>query len=162
MTPCHDRVGGSGPGPLGERIVALARFYIDTPFYHAGRSHHGLDCIGLLAVVAHELAITDFDDVNYSALGPPADYLTAVLGRYARVLARCGKEDAPLAELEPGDLVQFDIAGVPSHCGVYARDERGGPTVIHAYQAAGRVLEHPFDRHWQRRLWAAYRVEERS
>jgi cell wall-associated NlpC family hydrolase len=155
---------------LGERVVAQARSYLGVPFWHAGRSKQGLDCIGLLAVVAHDLEITDFDDVNYAPEPDPA-YLTAVLERFA---VRKWQRLEPFQEtngggrgagfgalsLVPGNLLQFEILSSAQHCGIYAENERGEGTVIHTYQSAGKVVEHRFDVHWQRRLFAAYRWRE--
>jgi cell wall-associated NlpC family hydrolase len=144
---------------LGDRFVAQARTYAGVPYYHAGRSRQGLDCIGLLAVVAHDLGITDHDDVNYSP-DPEPGYLTATLHRFCDLTWINDPFDDVTPTLEPGDLLQFEIAGVERHAGIYAEDERGQGTVIHAYQSAGKVCEHLLDRHWQRRLWAAYRLKE--
>lgn len=151
---------------LGQRIVDQARTYLSVPWFHAGRSRHGLDCAGLIAVVAHDLSITDFDDVNYPPEPDPA-YLTAVLERFAERqwhLIFPEPSDPPLefGDLRalPGDLLQFEILGEPRHVGIYAEDSRGRGTVIHTYQSVGRVCEHAFDVHWQRRLWAAYRFRE--
>jgi cell wall-associated NlpC family hydrolase len=147
---------------LGERFAAQARSYLAVPYHHAGRGRFGLDCVGLLAVVAHDLGITTFDDLNYQPEPDPA-YLTATLERFA---ARYWDRDTPAERLRmglwDGDLLQFEILGSARHCGIYARDERGEGTVIHTYQAAGKVVEHLFDIHWQRRLWAAYRLREQE
>lgn len=145
---------------LGDRIVAAARRYLDVRYYHAGRSEHGLDCAGLLVVVAHDVGITDYDDVDY-ARDPPAERLTATLSQFARTIWRRSEEpDLPIGRFEPGDLLQFEILGIPRHAGIAAADERGRATMIHAYQGANRVTEHLFDKHWQKRLWAVYRIEE--
>lgn len=154
---------------LGRRVMEQARTYLDVPYFHAGRSRKGLDCIGLLAVVAHDLGITAFDDVNYPPEPDPA-YLTEVLERFAE---RKWQRLEPFQEtngdrgagcgctsLCEGDLLQFEIRREARHAGIYAEDDRGQGTLIHCYQSAGRVVEHLFDNHWQRRLWAAYRFRE--
>jgi cell wall-associated NlpC family hydrolase len=142
---------------IGDRFVVQARSYLGVRFFHAGRNRHGLDCIGLLAVVAHDLDITQHDDVNYQPDPDPA-LLTATLRRFCRRLEPFEGFPGPL---EPGDLCQFSIAGVERHAGVYATGATGQPSLIHAYETAGCVLEHAFDVHWRRRLWAIYRLEER-
>lgn len=145
---------------LGEQIVTQARTYLSVPYFHAGRTREGLDCIGLLAVVAHDLGITDYDDVNYQP-DPPAEPLTHILNHFCLCIwARETSPDWP-QPFAPGDLLQFEILGVPRHAGIYATDEQGSPMLIHAYQAVGKVIEHPFDAQWRRRLWAVYRVKEK-
>lgn len=146
---------------LGQRVVEQARSYLGCPFFHAGRSREGLDCIGLVAMVAHDLGITDFDDLNYSPEPDPA-YLTAVLWRFA--WRTWDATDPFLMDLEliPGDLLQFELCGEARHVGIYGEDARREGTVIHCYQSAGKVVEHLFDKHWQKRLFAVYRFKQAS
>jgi cell wall-associated NlpC family hydrolase len=143
---------------LGDQIVKQARYYVEleTPYYHCGRNRYGLDCIGLLVVVAHDLGITDEDNVNYQP-DPPPDELTRALKKYCDVLGAVHDFPGPL---EPGDLCQFEILGVERHAGIYATDEQGNPTLIHAWQSIGKVVEHEFTKQWQHRIWCAYRVRE--
>lgn len=147
---------------LGQRVVEQARSYRGVIFQHAGRNRHGLDCAGLIAVVAHDLGITAWDDVNYQREFDPA-YLTRVLLRFADPTWEWGHPNG-LAELavQPGDLLQFVLCGHPRHVGIAATDERGERTVIHCYQSVGKVVEQPFSRYWQGQLWAAYRFREQD
>ena len=53
--------------PIRSRIVATAREYLLTPFHHQGRKKGvGIDCVGLIACVGHELGILDYDCTDYS------------------------------------------------------------------------------------------------
>lgn len=152
---------------LGDRIVKQARYYVElqVPFYHCGRNRYGMDCVGLLAVVAHDLGITDYDDTGYQP-DPPAEELTRVLEAHCDRVWDARSPILSDVELEygckPGDLLQFDITGQPRHCGIFARDEQRQPTMIHCWESVGKVTEHLFDKAWRRRLWAVYRVRERS
>ncbi len=148
---------------LGEQIVVQARTYLDVPWFHTGRNRRGIDCIGLLACVAHDLCITDHDDLDYAAEEPP-ERLTATLLRFCELVALFQDGEPLIIQeivLRTGDLLQFSILGAPRHCGILAiQDDRW--TVIHAYQSAGKVVEHPFDVHWRKRLFACYRLREPS
>ena len=52
----------------------------------------------------------------------------------------------------PGDLLLMRFAGEPQHLAVFT-----GETIIHAYQATGRVVEHSLDDKWRRRIVRVYR-----
>jgi cell wall-associated NlpC family hydrolase len=141
----------------GDAIVAEARTWLGTRYYHAGRDRNGIDCVGLLVRIAQELGFCAYDDVNYS----PEEF--EKLAPYLRRLGQPVPVPDPFPTgLEAGDLCQFMVNGAPRHAGIYARDGTGAPTLIHAYRTAGLVLEHPFDRHWARRLWAVYRPGEET
>ena len=47
-------------------IIAAARSYERVPFRHQGRSHRGLDCLGLLAVAFRDAGMTVHDRTDYS------------------------------------------------------------------------------------------------
>ncbi len=125
------------------QIVTAARRYLGTPFRHCGRNAHGLDCLGLLLVVAHDLGLTEWDITNYS------DQVDVVQMRQG-VERFC--ERIPTAAKEPGDVLLFRMRGIPQHLGI-ATDIG----VIHSHQLAKRVVEHSFDVTWQRRLVAVFR-----
>lgn|GEM_PF-2795110 len=47
-------------------IISQARKYIGAPYLHQGRNKNGIDCVGLLIRVAHDLYISDYDIRDYS------------------------------------------------------------------------------------------------
>lgn len=129
----------------GETLVEAARLYLGVPWVHAGRSRLGLDCVGLPLLVAHDLGITDFEDVNYSRVVNPER-----LRRQIEVFC----DPVPVESMQPGDVLLFDILGTPQHVGLYAGDGR----LIHAYETAACVVEHRLDKSWRRRIVQTYRL----
>jgi Cell wall-associated hydrolases (invasion-associated proteins) len=103
----------------------------------------GLDCAGLLLVVAHDLGLTDWDCVNYSRQ-VDCDFLRECVERFC---------DRVEGEMQAGDVLLLSIHRHPQHLALYA----GEGMIIHAHESAGRVVLHRFDRFWERRLEAVYR-----
>lgn len=99
----------------------------------------GVDCVGLLIMVARKLGLPHTDDPHYRMRPQP--------GRLMESLRRSGLVE--VAEAKPGDVVAFDCSrrGVPYHVGILATFD-GRPTVIHAI-ARGRVEEVSFDGEWE-------------
>lgn len=127
-------------------IVAAARACLGTPFLHQGRRPGlGLDCAGL---VVHALrgAGRDVPDVaGYSRL-PHGGLLrqacdSAGLVRVAR-------------DPRPGDVLLMRFGREPQHLAI-ATD----CGMIHAYERAGRVVEHRISPVWAARIVAVYSCE---
>lgn len=128
---------------LGERIAAEARTWENTRFVHAGRSEQGLDCIGLLAVVAHSLGLTNYDDRNYSR--------QEAAGRIRGEIERfCEQVEG---EPQAGDVLFLSVHGIPTHCGISLGDGQ----FIHAFEQDGKVVTSRLDRFWRARLVAVFR-----
>ena len=65
-----------------DSFIAAARTYIGVPWQHQGRSRHGIDCVGLLVCVAHDLGIpVDDGGPNYER-EPRAHDLARLLRRH--------------------------------------------------------------------------------
>lgn len=136
---------------LGVRIAKKAREYIDTPYFHCGRQKGlGVDCIGLLFCVAHDLGITDYDETNYQASMIDPVHIEEGIARF------CDPVDPE--EIRTGDICIMNVQGSPQHTGIYTHDRLGEPTFIHAHQSVGRVVENVFDRFWKKQLHRVYRV----
>ncbi len=130
-------------------IVTVARTYIGVPFVHQRRGRGGVDCLGLLMLVAGELdlcgrdglPLVAHDVMNYSKT-PNVDALLTTLN------------DCLTAKSSPqvGDIALFNIDGNAQHLGIIGNYHNGGLGLIHAYASAGAVVEHNFSVNWQRRL----------
>ncbi len=145
-----------------QRIVATARLWRGTRFAHQGRrraeENHpgGVDCLGLLAGVAHELNLSARDgsplcshDVLSYSKSPDGALLQA---RLAALLFPVMIKDA-----RPGDIALFALDGQPQHLAIltsYAPDVLG---MIHAYAPARKVVEHRLDESWRKNLVSLYR-----
>lgn len=126
-------------------MVAQARTYLGVRYFHCGRSRNGVDCSGLILCVAHDLGLTEWDEVDYSEQVNP-DYMKANLLRFC--------DEVPLThEPRPGDVLWFAPRNHPQHVGFYCGDGR----FIHSHQGPGRVVETSYDAKWKRRLRGVFR-----
>lgn len=135
------RVTGSGHVPQGhaselwqrDRLVDTAQQMLGTPYHYGGESPgQGFDCSGLVYF-------------SYARLGIEVPRTTTALRHNSRPVS--------LRELQPGDLVFFDLTGAKaSHVGIYV----GGGMFVHA-PSSGKVvsrasLDNPY---WSRHLAGA-------
>lgn len=126
---------------MKEQIITTARDWLGTPYHHQARVKRvGVDCIGLVIGVCWELGLIDFDYNNYDRT-PDSTMMMELINNH------CTPTDTP----EEGDLLVFRIRKNPQHCGLMT--DIG---VIHAYQSAGKVVEHPLDEWWSNRVIGAF------
>lgn len=127
-------------------VVAEARTWIGTKFHHQARvKGAGVDCAGLVIMVAQSLGLTDFDITDYGRI-PDGVTIRDLLDEHM--------DRVP--EALPGDVMLFRYTLLDQHMAIRAALD-GRPTIIHARGDVGRVVETGFDRLWQRRAVAAYR-----
>jgi NlpC/P60 family putative phage cell wall peptidase len=157
-----------------ERIVAIARFWIGTPYVHqASLKGVGCDCLGLLRGIWRELYGEEPEEIPpYSldwAEATGAETLYMALKRHAHEIGA--------GSIAPGDIALFRMGGrgPAKHCGVigirqrafgsrdpYSHDCRLPVadcrlTLIHARQNK-RVSEEPLSALWNRKLAFAFRI----
>lgn len=140
-------------------VVACARQLLGVRFTHQGRSVDGVDCLGLLIVVAQQLMLT-FDGKQASELDVPQ------YGRRPDVAMLKHKLDShlipmPLKQLCVGDIVLLKVDGSPQHLALISDYPMPNElAMIHAYAQARQVVEHRYDVHWRRSSYAAYRLPQ--
>lgn len=111
---------------IRDDIVAAARARRGVRFQHRGRNEHGIDCAGLLIVVARELGLVapDFDVPEYDQR--PDGTLLEWCARYMgpRLSSKT---------MQPGDAVVIITDTDPQHLGILA-GYRGGEvlSIVHA------------------------------
>jgi len=130
-----------------QRIVALARSCIGTPFAHQGR-HPGaaLDCVGLIVHVYRALGLAPaFAEEQYGRIPHPRRMREA-LGRYLGAI--------PLGTAGNGDVVWLAWRDRPQHLAILAED---GRAMIHAAAQFGGCVEHCRDAFWRARERGAFR-----
>lgn len=122
------------------QVVQSAREWVGVPYHHQGRVPAGLDCVGLLIVVARELGILPphFDYTRYGRR--PNGQLDAALDQHL----------VPLATPEPGCIVAIAWHRRLHHVGIVGRTEQYD-TLIHSLDPHG-VIEHRLDEKYQRRV----------
>lgn len=124
-------------------IIAEARKWLDTPFHHQGRVlGHGVDCYGVIEMVARAFNLPT-PSVNYARI-PDEAMLTGFLDQYA--------ERSSLNIAQPGDIVVILFMKKMRHLAILT--DIG---LLHAYEPAGKVVEHSADEKWRRMFRRAYR-----
>jgi len=127
-------------------ILTVARSMLGTPFMHQGRLPGvALDCAGLVIAVARQLGIDHTDVAGYGRR-PHLGLLDETLDNQS-----CLAVVAP-AEALPGDILLMRFAKEPQHLAIYA-----GQTIIHSWEAPGKVVEHGLDAIWSNRIVRVYR-----
>ena len=124
-------------------IVAAARAYLGVPYMHQGRTRHGLDCIGLVIRVAHDLGLSDYDIDGYKRV-PSGRRMERILAEQCTRIA--------VADAVAGDLLHLAYARDPQH--IVLVTDKG---MIHADSQRG-VVEHNRNDTHQRRVRGAYRL----
>lgn len=136
-------------------VQAKAREFLGTPFKDKHRlkgKKGGIDCVGLILLVAEELQISYNDTETMRG----ADYLNYSLsGINSFVLTECRKRliEKPVSSLKAGDVMVMRVPDVPCHAGI-ATDVGGVLYMIHAYNSGKdpKVVEHILDQAWRRRI----------
>lgn len=132
-----------------ETIITAARGWIGTPFHHQGRLLGiGCDCVGLVVGVAGALGVPVQDQTGYSR-EPQGRALRSALDAQLRRI------DEPV----PGCVVLMRIGREERHVGIVAMDGTDTPTLIHAWQQSGAVVEHHLDDVWRRRIVQSYEIK---
>lgn len=125
-------------------IEIAARNYIGTPFRHQGRTKWGLDCVGLIIKVAHDLNITDFDYTNYTEI-PDSKEMRYYLNKYMFRI--------PTNMQQAGDIFYMSFTKTPQHLAIYTSTN----TIIHSASVFKGVIEQSFSKYWKSKTKEIYR-----
>ncbi len=127
-----------------EQVYLAAREWVGVPYHHQGRVPAGLDCVGLLIVVARELGIipAHFDYTRYGR--HPNGQLDAALDAHL----------VPLPAPEPGCIVAIAWHRRLHHVAIVGQTEQY-LTMIHSLERFG-VIEHRLDEKYRRRVVRCY------
>jgi cell wall-associated NlpC family hydrolase len=145
--------------PSRVEIVDYAKTFLDVPYKHLGRNpDSGIDCIGLLRLIADRFQFSNHDFFNYA---PTADGMT-LIRELDRAFGVDGGYDAsapPPDRYEHGDVLTFWIRRRtrPKHAGIFVRLEDGREGVLHTYTNVGRVTLHGLNGWWKDRICKVYR-----
>lgn len=116
-----------------------------SPFRHQGRSPlRGLDCVGLIIYVGHQLGLMNFDRTDYRKR--PAPLLLR------NMADRAGFKEISPQEGREGDIYLLKFGSSLEHAAIIS--DRG---IIHAYEKLGRVVEHGLNEEWRCRIVGAYK-----
>ncbi len=133
-----------------ESLIEELRLLVGVPFAHQGRSVHGVDCIGAIALAAINAGL---DPEEATGLKDKKDY-----GRTATpdLLDMVSRSCTRVKEVETGLLVlfQFPEEQSPQHFAVLTEKR----TIIHADAKQGRVVEHGYRGQWLKWTHSMWRI----
>lgn len=118
---------------IQQAMIDEAKKLLDTPYKDKGRDEGGIDCAGLLIVVAHRLGISDYDSLNYARRPDPVE-LKREMNRISSLELLRNKW-----EWQNGDIGVFRTATHPVHLGLL-EVENGRWYVIHSWAPARKVV----------------------
>lgn len=133
-----------------QAIVLAARKWLGVRWRHQGRSASGVDCAGLIALVAKELCISNFDMTNYQRR--THGQLFVNIFRDQLVLRTAN-------ELFPGNVALFTDPMYPCHCAIVSH-KYGEPHIIHAHAQKRCVVEEYVTQEWHDKLTHVFEFPE--
>lgn len=113
--------------------MAEARSWLGVPWAHQGRTRLGIDCAGLVIMVARGLGISEYDTTNYQRRTNGHGFLEHF---------RANMDQRPVADARPGDVLLFRDKQFPCHSAIVALRD-GVPTIVHAHALRRMVVEEP-------------------
>ncbi|WP_018935646.1 MULTISPECIES: C40 family peptidase [unclassified Thioalkalivibrio] len=129
--------------------VAEARKWLGTRWRHQGRGPAGVDCLGLVVMVADALGLPHHDRTDYGRR-PEG---TRLMRELDRLLPRVHLQDA-----SPGDVLVIAERAQTLHVGIQS-EKRGAPHIIHAHAHRRKVIEEPLVSPWAERVVGVFRLE---
>ena len=133
---------------MADAFVAAARSFVGVPWRHLGRSHTGVDCIGLVLLAAREVGVDLPDPVPYAREPQGTRLLEGILAHAERI-----------ATPEPGDVLLFRMGLYGGHVGIASVHPAWGvPACLHAYAPRRQVVEQPMDAELRAALIGAFRL----
>ena len=112
-------------------IVNEAKKWIGVKFRHCGRNKNGVDCIGLIIKVAHELDLSQYDTNSYARRPHVAEFLRGF---------KTHMDPICKSHMTHGDVLLTKATRFPVHCGILEVDEYGQKWFIHSSEPYGGVV----------------------
>lgn len=122
-------------------LQTAARAYLDVPFHHQGRNKAGMDCGGLLVLSSHDIGVI-LEDLQGYARQPDGITMQAELDRQLNRVHR---------QPQANDVLLMRFRKHPQHIAI--KTDNG---IIHAFEKAGKVVEHTLDKKWRSRIVGVY------
>jgi cell wall-associated NlpC family hydrolase len=131
-------------------IVETARKYLDVKWKHQGRNPEvGVDCAGLVVLVAKEIGLSSYDTVNYQR--------NAHNDAFVKHFANNMKKKRML-DRKVGDVLLFRDALFSCHSG-FVSEKNGVQHIIHAYARYKKVVEEPLTDEWLSKISYCFEFE---
>lgn len=131
-------------------IITTARKYLNTPFHPAGRLIGvGVDCAGLGICVAKELNIKYIDVQGYTQMPARKLFLKTVEEQLDKI---------DFKDIQIGDFLLFSfLSSRDAHHIAIVTEIGNRIKIIHAFNQAGKVVEHDLDEYWKNKMVGAYK-----
>lgn len=134
--------------------LAVARRYLGLPVKHQGRNPAvALDCVGYCRQYLIDLGYRIADRADYSR-DPDGTLRVEVTKALGQPIAT---GDGAWRLAQPGDVLSIRYAR-ERHVAI-ASELYGQLAMIHADNSIGRIVEHPMDDRWKRRVIGVWRVQ---
>lgn len=130
-------------------LVTAARKYLGCRFRHRGRGPAHFDCAGLILQALKDCGAHGLYDLPTYGREPHRDGL--------REAVRRNLGEPVSGVWQPGDVALMAFETEPMHVALLGDYPHGGLSVIHAYAAVRRVVEHRMDATWADRVVEVYR-----
>jgi hypothetical protein len=137
-----------------EKIVKSARSYKGCPYHHQGRVRDGMDCWGLIKLVADDNDLFFYDETDYKTKPDPVRLMEVV---------RTACQEISIDDASEGDVLVFWIKrGIPQHFGIITEIKGDVIKVVHAFanvkfgKRFGRVTEITLNEKWMNRIHSAF------
>jgi cell wall-associated NlpC family hydrolase len=130
-----------------DEVVAEARRWLGVPWRHQGRTRAGVDCAGLVVMVARALGLADYDTFGYSRRAHGQAFVEHF---------RAAMDGIRVAEAELGDVLVFADHAYPCHCG-FLTEKFEQPHLLHAHISRRQVVEEPYIGEWPAKVRFAFR-----
>ena len=137
----------SASADLADVIVAEARTWLGVPWRHQGRSRAGVDCAGLVVLVARALELADHDSTAYGRRAQGQGFVEHF---------RAHMDGVAITQARPGDVLVFADQAYPCHCG-FLTERLERPHLLHAHATRRRVIEEPYAGEWPAKIKFAFR-----
>ena len=121
-------------------IINAARNYLGVRYKHQGRTRFGLDCLGLVVRVAHDLSLSNEDSTDYGSV-PDGKRLMREMDARLDITMNA----------KPGDVLLMRFDKNPQHLAIMT--DKG---IIHSYAQVRGVVEHRLDDEWAKRIVRSY------
>lgn len=128
-------------------LVAQARTYLGVPWRHQGRTRAGLDCVGLIVRVAHDLGLSDYDTAGYGRRAQGQGFVEHFRNHMDAIALGAARE---------GDVLVFAEQTYPCHCAILA-ERFDNAHILHAHALRRAVVEEPYAGEWPERVKFAFR-----
>jgi cell wall-associated NlpC family hydrolase len=123
-----------------QEIINAARNYLGVRYKHQGRTRFGLDCLGLVVRVAHDLSLSNEDSTDYGSV-PDGKRLMREMDARLDITMNA----------KPGDVLLMRFDKNPQHLAIMT--DKG---IIHSYAQVRGVVEHRLDDEWAKRIVRSY------